>query len=318
MVRFGVFSDLHYDAVPDGDERIAELIRSFTASRVDFVIELGDLCAAGNEYAKVPEAFALLGVPCHFSIGNHNSDFRRRDEALRFLGLRSGHYSALHGNVKFIFLDPNYVRSSAGVRPGCKLDISGPDDVYPFVPADQLEWLKRELADDGFYYVICSHQSLANEHTVGANRRGVANSGEIRRILEERNRRGKRVILCLNGHDHGDASSFINGICYYSLNAASYIWLPQPHACGADEAASCRRGHSHRGRIILYREPLHIIVSINDGGEVTISGMSGHYADVTPADLGMGDRWNGVSIRPETSSIRIDNARCTVKGAKDE
>lgn len=30
--------------------------------------------------------------------------------------------------------------------------------------------------------------------------------------------------LGMNGHDHGDATIDINGICYYTLNSMSYIW----------------------------------------------------------------------------------------------
>ena len=38
---------------------------------------------------------------------------------------------------------------------------------------------------------------------------------------------------------------------------------------------------------------------------VEIEGMKGHYQNVTPEDIGIADTWNGVSIRPHTSSLKI-------------
>ena len=34
-------------------------------------------------------------------------------------------------------------------------------------------------------------------------------------------------------------------------------------------------------------------------------GMNGHYQNITPEDIGIADTWNGVSIKPETSSLTI-------------
>ena len=33
--------------------------------------------------------------------------------------------------------------------------------------------------------------------------------------------------------------------------------------------------------------------------------MNGHYQNITPEDIGIADTWNGVSIKPETSSLTI-------------
>lgn len=30
-------------------------------------------------------------------------------------------------------------------------------DDYPYVPTEEIEWLKNEMTDDQFYYVIFSH-----------------------------------------------------------------------------------------------------------------------------------------------------------------
>lgn len=43
-MKFAVFTDLHYDAIHDGERRINEFINSVKIKNIDFVIDLGDLC----------------------------------------------------------------------------------------------------------------------------------------------------------------------------------------------------------------------------------------------------------------------------------
>jgi len=57
--------------------------------------------------------------------------------------------------------------------------------------------------------------------------------------------------------------------------------------------------------MILYEEPLHIIVTIDENMNVEIDGVEGHYQNVTPKDIGLGNTWNGVSIESKTSSLYI-------------
>ena len=44
MIRFLVFSDLHYDEVTDGDNRIEEILADAQKRDLDFIVSLGDLC----------------------------------------------------------------------------------------------------------------------------------------------------------------------------------------------------------------------------------------------------------------------------------
>lgn len=52
-MKFCVFTDLHYDVIPDGDRRIYELIQECKDKRTEFVIELGDLCNPTEENYKI-------------------------------------------------------------------------------------------------------------------------------------------------------------------------------------------------------------------------------------------------------------------------
>ena len=44
MIRFAVFTDLHYDHIPDGDRRIKEFLETVRLKNPDFILSLGDLC----------------------------------------------------------------------------------------------------------------------------------------------------------------------------------------------------------------------------------------------------------------------------------
>jgi len=97
--------------------------------------------------------------------------------------LKKGYYSITRGNVKFVFLDANYIKTESGFLPECKLDFKVVTDKCPYIPPEQIEWLKNEISDDKYYYVICSHQSLSNDFMVGSHSRGIVNREEIREVL---------------------------------------------------------------------------------------------------------------------------------------
>lgn len=55
-IRFLVFSDLHYDTVEDGDERISKIIRKVKENQLDFCISLGDFCEPVLENKRLVNA----------------------------------------------------------------------------------------------------------------------------------------------------------------------------------------------------------------------------------------------------------------------
>lgn len=298
-MKFAVFTDLHYDSIHDGDRRLSEFMDSVKKENLDFLIELGDLCYPTEENKHIIFQLQELGIPCFFNVGNHNSDAYPIDVVLKFFHMENGYYSFVFGNVKFISLDANYIKTQAGIKPYYKRNYDKSRDVYPYIPPNEIEWLKKETLDDQFYYVIFSHQSLSNAFM----KRGIANSEEVRAILEDRNSKKKKVLFCMNGHDHGDDIKFINGIHYYTLNSMSYIWHGIKETFNYSQEIHKR--YPYLKDLILYEEPLHVIVTIDDNMNVQIHGMEGHYQNISPQDIGMGNIWNGVSIKPRTSSLYI-------------
>lgn len=299
-IKFAVFTDLHYDVIPDGDKRLNEFISKVNKRKIDFIIELGDMCDPVKKNSAVLETLKKAGVPCYHTIGNHDSDLFPTEQAIKFLGIKNNYYSFVKGNIKFIVLDTCYIKNSEQYFPYYKKNYTTKSDDYPYIPPEELSWLSNEFNDNSKYYMLFSHHSLANEFA----RRGVANRQEVRSILENANKRKKRVLMCMNGHDHGDAAVNINGIYYYTLNAMSYIWHGLKETYNYSDEIHKR--YPWLKDMILYEEGLHAIVTISDNGQLDIEGMRGHYQNVTPSDVGIQDnRWNGISIEPVVSSMNI-------------
>lgn len=297
-VKFAVFTDLHYDHIPDGHRRLQEFINKVKKADIDFIIELGDFCYPREENRIVLKELENIGLPCYYTIGNHDSDTFSREQIIDFLGMKNNYYSFVKGNIKFIVLDGCYIKRKDGCIPYYKRNYNKTSDSYPYIPPEELSWLSNELNDNCKYYMIFSHHSPANEYA----QRGVANREEVRAILENANGRGNRVLMCMNGHDHGNAVVDISGICYYTLNSMSYIW----HGLKETFNYSKEIHEKYPGLkdMILYKDGLHAIVTINGDGQLIIEGMRGNYQNITPSDVGIwNNMWNGVSIEPIVLSM---------------
>ena len=298
-IKFTVFTDLHYDHIFDSDKRLQFFIDSVKKNNVDFLIELGDLCNPVSKNQVILEQLKHFGVPSYYVLGNHESDDYTREQVLQFLGIKSSYYSFTVDRFKFIVLDACYIKKPCGIEPYFKRNYNNSTDVYPYLPSEELTWLKNELVDEDKYYIVFSHHSLANDFM----NRGIYNRADVRGILEQKNKNGKHVLLCMNGHDHGDAVCEINGIYYYTLNSMSYIWHGTKETFNYSEEIHAK--YPYLKDMILYEEGLHTMVTVSGDGHVKIEGMTGHYQNVTPNDIGLGDCWNGVSIKPVVSSLTI-------------
>lgn len=293
MIRFAVFTDLHHDFVPEGMERLEQLLNRVKEEKTEFIVSLGDLCLPTEENRCITEKLKCAGVPVYFAIGNHDIEHAKKQEVLNFYELEKDYYSFTRGNVKFIILNSCYMEKNGIQRIYHKKDYDKHRDKYPIIPEKELDWLKTEMQDENMNYVIFSHHSLSNDFP----RRGIVNRDEARCILESR-----KVLLCMNGHDHGDDCKEIHGIPYYTLNSMTYIWHGMKPLHSYPEEIHSK--YPLLKDVILYRDALSCIVEIEetkDGVQVQIHGMESDYDTVTPKDAEIGDTWNGVSILPRVS-----------------
>ena len=275
MIKFLVFSDLHYDEAADGDKRIEDILTSARKRDLDFIVSLGDLCNPVSTNQKVLDKFNSLGVPFYNVIGNHETDGCKLSEILDFFSIRSPYYSIVCNEYKLIFLNTCYLRNGK----------------YPIVPVEEIQWLQEELSD-GMKCIIFSHHSFINNFS----KRGVNNRKDIRKMFV-----GKPVLLCMNGHDHGDSYSFVDGISYLTVNSANYVWLGSQIA----SSEALQEKYSYLHGILQYKQAMSVYIEIDDN-EIRICGMEGEYLSVTPDDIQLYDyKWNGVSIKPQISSHLI-------------
>ena len=289
MIKFTVFGDLHFDEVSDGNRRVYELIEHIKETNPNFVVSLGDLCKPIAENKEIVlNQFMETEVPVYHTIGNHETDTCHLEEVLEFFDLKTPYYSFEYDDVKFIVLNSCYYSKNGQESTYFGRCYRDGNSIYPIIPKDEIEWLKRELSDRK-KYIIFSHHSLVNEH----RDRGIHNKEEIRRLFQ-----GKDVLLCMNGHDHGDEYTIVNDIPYYTVNSATYVW------CGAQVVSSkeLKEKYSYLHGKLLYKQALYVDVEIDDE-EIRIQGIYGDYLSVTPEDVELYDyRWNGVSIKAQTSS----------------
>lgn len=288
MVKFLVFGDLHYDHATKGDERIREILTRAKNEKAEFIVSLGDIVAPFPKYAHVIEAFRNAEVPVYHVLGNHDVKVDLA-ETMSFLGLESPWYSFVKDGVKFIFLNSCYEKR--GDEEFSFPETRGEGVKYPLIPQEELAWLETELSD-GMKYVIFSHHSLTNEF----RNRAVWNRQEVFELFK-----GKQVLLCMNGHDHGEDFKLLDHVPYYTMNSAFAPWIGFPN--GSTPELEQKYGWLHG--YVPYDRALSAVVTIEDL-QVRIEGMQADYEAVTPTELGLAKpTWNGVSVEPKASSYVI-------------
>ena len=119
-VKFAVFTDLHYEHSPDGNDRLEFFIDKVKSEDIDFIVQLGDFCYPIEENRSILSKFDSLKIPLYSVIGNHDSDVYSREMIKDFLYMNDYCYSFTSGHVKFIILDSCYIKTGDGCVPYSK------------------------------------------------------------------------------------------------------------------------------------------------------------------------------------------------------
>lgn len=238
-LRFGVITDTHYaDREPSGTRhyrdsmlKIQEAIREFNRSRLDFIIELGDMKDTTTDAAAEPtlrfldaieREFKRFDGPSYHVLGNHDMDCITKEEFLAHTTntpRTSGraHYSFMVKGYRCVVLDANFNPDGEPYSRG------NFDWRSATIPASQLEWLEEVLAKHHQQpTLIFIHQMLDSFSTVSRNL-CVDNADEVRAILE----RHKQVRAVFQGHHHPGHYSRHKGIDYITFNGMIEQSFPQ-------------------------------------------------------------------------------------------
>ncbi len=288
LLRIGLIADIHKDLVPNADERMQQFIDAMNEAKVDAIIQMGDFCTPKPTNLGFLEIFNSFQGPKHHVIGNHEMDGGfTREQVVSYLGMSARYHSFDLGGYHFILLDSND-------RP------EGNDTKYPSsIAADQVAWLKKDLAKTELPTFIFTHQSLEMP-------RSISNQEEIRSILEAEKLAGgaRKVVACLNGHHHIDYHREIAEIPYLHINSASYFWMGPKYQRPKLSPELAKLAPKNLSAA-PYKTPLFTILEIDTAaGVFRTRGMKSSWLGPSPHDLQYANpKLKEGSVAPEIRAV---------------
>jgi hypothetical protein len=221
---FGMFTDVHYAAIPDNGtrkysqslEKLKQCIDTMNQKKVEFLLELGDFkdmptppdsSAALGFLQRIEKEFARFPGDRYHVLGNHDEDCISKKQFYSIAvnsGISPGktYYSFQKGGYQFVVLDACFDSTGNAYDKGNFIWSDAN------VPPEELKWLDQELNKSKLPIVVFVHQPLNGNTKVS-----VSHAEKVRAVLEK----SKRVRFVFQGHDHKGGYELINGIHYYTL-----------------------------------------------------------------------------------------------------
>lgn len=310
MIKFGVLADLHVQLMPDTTARLNTFLEECRKEDVDFIIQLGDFTFPDSplstpedpdEYKKIVDLYNSFEKPAFHVIGNHDCDTLSKEGILRFWGCNHRpYYSFDMGGFHFVVLDCNYLKIDGEFISYDHANYfalnRGDEPKLPYIPDEQIEWLRQDLAATPYPSVLFSHERLCRDPDA------IRNDADLRKVIDSAPR---GVLLSINGHEHIDNAEKVGATWYYNLNSASMYWL------GEDFAAKGRYGNDIDQRYPYlcctapYDKPLYAIITMDENGAY-VKGKEASFVGPSPEELGVyapGSRYLSKLLSRITASI---------------
>lgn len=240
-VQFGAIADIQYADKPDAEGRsysaalsgLEKAAVSLNASRLDFVIQLGDLIDGGNnavsELKQAADAFSRIEAPRYHVLGNHDFVSLSRPLVMQTLQVPQAYYAFDANGWRFVVLDTldyavqgGWPEDSQNLKHACEMleeaRLAGAENAQDYngaVGLQQLVWLDGILAradSENTPVVLFSHLPLmppGEKHTAW-------NADKVVAAIEKYS----CVKACFAGHNHAGGYTFRDGIHYVTLEAA--------------------------------------------------------------------------------------------------
>lgn len=289
-IRFGLIADVHKDIMHDADERLQAFVDEARQRPLDFVMQLGDFCCPYDKNLDFMNIWRQYEGPRYHVLGNHDTDGGfTREETMAYWGMKSKYYSFDQGHIHFTVLDGN----DPNPEPW-----SG---YHRYIGEEQLEWLKQDLDKTTRPTIVISHQTLENPDG------GVANQEEVRKVLEEANRKAgyTKIIASICGHHHTDYHTRINGIYYIQINSASYHWVGDDHQV-VRYSEAIDKDFPWIKYTIPYEKPLYTFVEIAPSGLLVIEGKSSSFVGPGPEEMDLPPRPENAPIVPYIKERKLE------------
>ena len=172
---------------------------------------------------------------------------------------------------RIIVLDPNY----NFVGDELKHYAPGVPQGRGYIPPEPIAWLETAIAEAPGSCILCSHQSLERTD-------GISNRDEVWRVICAANRRKPRsVILCINGHNHCDCCTMVNGVCCLDLNSSSYHWCDVTNTLYTPEFYEKFPISTH---CLYYATPLSALITVEGTEKICIEGAVGAFTLPIPRE----------------------------------
>ncbi|NGF55245.1 alkaline phosphatase [Parapedobacter sp. SGR-10] len=269
-IRFGICTDLHYDIMPDGLDRIKAFINTMNAEKADFIIQLGDFCKCYDYNRPLLDEWGKFDGPSYHVLGNHDMDGGfTKDQVVQFWKSDGKYFSFDIKGYHFVVLDGN-----EGKRTDCRR--------YPSTFSNtQLAWLEDDLDQTSLPVLVFVHQGLDSDS-------GVENASKVRYILQEANRKfGKpKVHVVFSGHHHKDYHNVINGIHYIQINSMSNHFLGKNYKA-ASYPLDVLAKYPKLWEVTPYRDALWARIDIAPDGTFTLSGQKSTFIGPSPKERGV-------------------------------
>ena len=227
-VRIGVVTDVHFhdrDSPAEGKwmaksaERLGAFVDAMNAWPADLVIELGDfvngwvvLGVDPGDPGRIPgilesadKVLAGFSGPRYHVVGNHDLYNLSKGEYRGILDLERTYASFDVGGLHVVLLDVQFTTSGQDLA----YTYTG---VKGFVPQEELDWLRADLASTTFPTIVCVHQRLDSEREEW---RDVTNADAVRAVLAT----SGVVVAVFQGHDHENGHTKEGGIHYLTFEA---------------------------------------------------------------------------------------------------
>ena len=250
IARFGIITDTHVTDKADqsrsvsvtagnryftgGPAKIEAFANAMNESKANFVIELGDFSdnpadgslspdkrsAAALSFLKNAEAKLSVFKGSRYHVfGNHDTDQLSKEQVQSVLsntGVPTGKtwYSFDNGGIHCVVIDASYKAD------GTSYAASNYTWDNTIVPADEIAWLKADLAATKKPTIVFTHQMLNPQDQIEPGfdmNHVIKNAGEVRSILEK----SGVVVAVFSGHFHDGGYQTVNGITYTVLQASA-------------------------------------------------------------------------------------------------
>lgn len=220
-MKIGVFTDAHYcgrERIEDYRPRLSlkkvnEMLADFKNQGVELVICLGDLLNLEASEAQNEENLRIIskplresGIRCLLIPGNHDAEIFSREKYAELSGIELAPLAVDCGDTRLILLDAGYYDTGVRHAP------PETDWTNSYVPPQELQWFKEQLADSSKRCIVFTHQCL--DFGVECHHL-IRNAVHINSIICD----SGNVSHVYSGHYHWGAESSLNGIAYSTLPA---------------------------------------------------------------------------------------------------